>query len=73
MIPVYPLPDKRAISRSYLSLLLTEDTFMTPAEVECEAMVGNIYRQSASVRVSLGISHRSQQISGRLSKIKINC
>ena len=71
MIPVYPLPDKRAISRSYLSLLLTQDTFMTPREVECEASVGSIYHQSASVRVSMGHSHRSHQISGRLSRKQV--
>lgn len=63
MIPVYPLPDKRAISRSYLSLLLSQDSYMVPSLVECEASVGNIYHQTASVQVSIGHSFRSQHVS----------
>ena len=66
MIPVYPLPDKRAISRSYLSLLLSQDSYMVPSLVECEASVGNIYHQTASVQVSIGHSFRSQHVSGKL-------
>ena len=28
MLPVYPLPDKKGISRTFLSLLVTEETFL---------------------------------------------
>ena len=55
MVPVYPLPDRRAISRSFLSLPLTEETLPLPLPflVKCEAAVGVIYKKYAKVRVRL--------------------
>ena len=67
MAPVYPLPDRRAISRSSISVLLTGEIFSRPLEVECEAGVRSLsYSQSAVVRVSLGHSWRdwAQHFSG---------
>ena len=66
MAPVYPLPDRRAISRSSISVLLTEQIFSRALEVECQAKVGQLYSQSALVRVSVGQSWRdwAQHFSG---------
>ena len=66
MAPVYPLPDRRAISRSSISVLLTEEIFSRALEVECEAMVEGLYSQSAVVRVSVGQTWRdwAQHFSG---------
>merc|ERR1719397_248688 len=58
MVPVYPLPDRRAISRSSISVLLTEDILSRALEVECSATAGEIYSQSAVVRVTVGHSWR---------------
>ena len=66
MAPVYPLPDRRAISRSSISVLLTEEIFSRALEVECEAMVEGLYSKSAVVRVSVGQTWRdwAQHFSG---------
>ena len=59
MLPIFPLPDRRAISRSALSFPLLESSLPLPElphplEVKCEAGVGDIYKKSARVRVRLG-------------------
>ena len=55
MLPVYPLPDQRAISRSFLSFPLTASSSPLPHPliVECEAAVGDIYKKYAKVRVRI--------------------
>ena len=58
MLPIFPLPDRRAISRSALSFPLLESSLPLPElphplEVKCEAGVGDIYKKSARVRVRL--------------------
>ena len=66
MAPVYPLPDRRGISRSSISVLLTEEIFSRALEVECQAKVEGLYSESAVVRVSVGQSWRdwAQHFSG---------
>ena len=66
MAPLYPLPDRRAISRSSISVLLSGEMFYRSLEVSCEASVGSLYSQSAVVRVGLGHSWRdwAQHFSG---------
>ena len=66
MAPVYPLPDRRGISRSSISVLLTEQIFSRALEVECQAEVEGLYSESAVVRVSVGQSWRdwAQHFSG---------
>ena len=66
MAPIYPLPDRRAISRSSISILLTEQIFSRALEVECEAMVEGLYSKSALVRVTVGQTWRdwAQHFSG---------
>lgn len=58
--PVFPLLDKRAISRSILLLPLTED--VVPLEVECRSTVREFYRESVRkevrVRGARGRHHR---------------
>merc|ERR1719234_2040318 len=58
--PVFPLQDKRALSRSILLLPLTED--VVPLEVECRASVGEFYREAVRkavrVRGARGRHHR---------------
>ena len=73
MAPVYPLPDRRAISRSSISLLLTEQIFSRALEVECQAKVGHLYSKSALVRVSVGQSWRdwAQHFSGAPPSLSI--
>jgi hypothetical protein len=53
MLPIYPLPDQRAISRSFLSFPLTSSSSPLPHPliVECEAAVGDIYKKYTKVRV----------------------
>ena len=55
MLPIYPLPDQRAISRSFLSFPLTASSSPLPHPliVECEAAVGDIYKKYAKVRVRI--------------------
>ena len=61
MLPVYPLPDRRAITRSFLSLPLSEETLQLslPLLVECEAAVGDIYKKYTKVVVR--ISERARE------------
>ena len=56
MDAVYPLADKRAISRSLLSLPLTEDQLPHPPYplmVKCVAVIREFYRKSVKARVSV--------------------
>ena len=56
MDAVYPLANKRAISRSLLSLHLTEDRLPKhpyPVMVKCVAVIREFYRKSVKSRVSI--------------------
>jgi hypothetical protein len=56
MDAVYPLANKRAISRSLLSLHLTEDRLPKhpyPVMVKCVAVIREFYRKSVKARVSI--------------------
>ena len=56
MDAVYPLANKRAISRSLLSLHLTEDRLTKhpyPVMVKCVAVIREFYRKSVKSRVSI--------------------
>ena len=56
MDAVYPLANKRAISRSLLSLHLTEDRLPQhpyPVMVKCVAVIREFYRKSVKSRVSI--------------------
>ena len=56
MDAVYPLANKRAISRSLLSLHLTEDRLPQhpyPVMVKCVAVIREFYRKSVKSRVNI--------------------
>ena len=56
MDAIYPLANKRAISRSLLSLHLIEDRLPKhpyPVMVKCVAVIREFYRKSVKSRVSI--------------------
>lgn len=64
MDAVYPLADKRAISRSMLSMSLTEDKLPSspyPLMVKCVAVIREFYRKSVKARVSVGGRRKAKE------------